>query len=64
MATLAITTGGTTTTTTTCRRIAAAILVIVSFFAIVVHGKTSRGPKPIIVETSESIRFADRPVFH
>jgi hypothetical protein len=63
MATLAITTGGTATTTTT-RRIAAAILIVMSFFAIVVHGKTSRGPKPVIVETSETIRFADRPVFH
>jgi hypothetical protein len=60
MATLVITTGGTTAT----RRIAAATLVVVSLFAIVVHGKTSRGPKPIIVETSETIRFADRPVFN
>ena len=63
MATLAIKTGGTATTTTT-RRIAAAILIVVSFFAIVVHGKTSRGPKPVIAETSETIRFNDRPVFH
>jgi hypothetical protein len=63
MATLAITTGGTTATTTT-RRFAAAILVVVSFFAIVVHGKTSRGPKLVITETSETIRFNDRPVFH
>jgi hypothetical protein len=52
------------TVPTTSHRLAAAILVIVSFFAIVVHGKTSRGPKPVIVETSETIRFSDRPVFH
>ncbi len=63
MATLTIRTGATAETTTT-RRVAAAILIVVSFFAIVVHGKTSRGPKPVIVETSETIRFADRPVFH
>ncbi len=63
MATLTIRTG-TAAETTTTRRIAAAILIVVSFFAIVVHGKTSRGPKPVIVETSETIRFADRPVFH
>ena len=63
MATLTIRTG-TTTSTTTTRRIAAAILVIVSFFAIVVHGKTSRGPKPVIAETAETIRFNDRPLFH
>ncbi len=63
MATLTIRTGATAGTTAT-RRAAAAILIVVSFFAIVVHGKTSRGPKPVIVETSETIRFADRPVFH
>jgi hypothetical protein len=63
MATLAIRTGGTAATSTS-RRIAAAILVVVSFFAIVVHGKTSRGPKPVIAETTETIRFNDRPVFH
>jgi hypothetical protein len=63
MATLTIRTG-TAAETTTTRRVAAAILIVVSFFAIVVHGKTSRGPKPVIVETSETIRFADRPVFH
>ena len=63
MATLTIRTG-TAARTTTARRIAAAILVIVSFFAIVVHGKTSRGPKPVIAETAETIRFNDRPVFH
>jgi hypothetical protein len=63
MATLTIRTGATAETTTT-RRVAAAILIVVSFFAIAVHGKTSRGPKPVIVETSETTRFADRPVFH
>jgi hypothetical protein len=61
MATLAIHTGATASTTTT-RRFAAAALVVVSLFAIVVHGKTSRGPKPVIAETAETIRFNDRPV--
>jgi hypothetical protein len=60
MATLATT----ATVTTASRRIAAAALVAVALLAIVIHGKTSRGPKPVIAETAETIRFTDRPQIH
>jgi hypothetical protein len=45
-------------------RVGAALLIAVGFAAIIVHGKTSRGPKPVIVETVEMSRFADRPQMH
>jgi hypothetical protein len=45
-------------------RAGAALLIVVAIAAILVHGKTSRGPKPIPVETTETSRIVDRPQVH
>jgi Flp pilus assembly CpaF family ATPase len=43
------------------RRAGSILLIVAALAAIVVHGKTGRGPKPVLAETAEMIRFADRP---
>jgi hypothetical protein len=45
-------------------RAGAALLIVVAIAAILVHGKTSRGPKPIFMETTETSRVVDRPQVH